>query len=199
MLKLQIENQERFFETQLHAERREKEALKLEAQEVQGQMLQQIRKQKEKNTSLLEILRWERLQASNRGRFYEVQHCLQAREREAIKMERDEIHLNSILEMRDAADELKRSLDHKDMHLQQQEEELFKLTLTHLPDCSTLPGSVNFACHEVEEHAFRAVSHIFLESMVSHRQHLGASTWCPPPEVVITSIEPSDAFQRISR
>ena len=72
VLKLQIENQERFFETQLHAERREKEAFKLEAQQVQGQMLQQIRKQKEKNTSLLEILRWERLQASNRGRFYEV-------------------------------------------------------------------------------------------------------------------------------
>ena len=104
-------------------------------------------------------------------------------------MERDEIHLNSILEMRDAADELKRSLDHKDMYLQQQEEELFKLTLTHLPDCSTLPGSVNFACHEVEEHAFRAVSHIFLESMVSHRQHLGASRWCPPPKVAIPSIE----------
>ena len=131
ILKLQMENREKFFQTQLNAERREKEALQLQVREMQEQ-----------------------------------------EEKASVR-----------------SNELKRSLEHKDVCLQQQERVLFNLTLTRLPDCSTLPGSVNLTCYPAKEHAFRAVSHIFLESMVSHRKQLGSNLWCPPPKVIITGVE----------
>ena len=76
ILKLQIENRERFFENQLHAERCEKEALKLQVREMQEQA--------EKHTRLIEALRREQLHGSNRARCYEIQLGVHVREKEAL-------------------------------------------------------------------------------------------------------------------